>query len=223
MLVLFDLDGTLMRGKGLGRPTTEATIRDVFNLDISLENHWFGGKTDWFSLIELLTPHGITETEIQSRLPDYMTAKLSHMSRLLETIPMWAIPGAMEAVESLRSRADAHLGVLTGNVESTALFKLKAVGFEPDWFPVRAFGHEAIHRNDLPPLALKRAETLHQRPFAAEEVWIIGDTVADVECARAHHLNVVAVTTGFQSRDDLAAAGPDYLIDNLSELQGILR
>jgi phosphoglycolate phosphatase-like HAD superfamily hydrolase len=222
MLVLFDLDGTLMRGKGLGRPATQATIKEVFGLDVSLDTHHFGGKTDWFSLVELLTPHGIEHALIQAKLPDYMTAKVRHMEHLIKTIPMWALPGALETVEALRGRPHLTLGVLTGNVETTAIFKLRAVGFDPDWFPVKVFGHEAISRADLPPLALQRATALLDRIFSADEVWIVGDTLADIECAKVNGLRVAAVTTGFEARDDLAAAAPDYLIDDLRELLDIL-
>lgn len=222
MLILFDLDGTLMRGKGLGRPAVEATIREIFDLEVSLENHWFGGKTDWFSLIELLTPHGISGEDIMAKLPAYQQSKVRHMEELIKTIPMWALPGALETVEKLRERPHLTLGVLTGNVESTALFKLRAVGFHPDWFTVKVFGHEAINRNDLPPLALQRATALLDRIFAPDEVWIIGDTLHDIECAKINGLRVAAVTTGFQPREELEAAKPDYLIDDLRELLEIL-
>lgn len=222
MLILFDLDGTLMRGKGLGRPATQATIKEVFSLDVSLDRHDFGGKTDWYSLVELLTPHGLSADDIAPRLPDYMAVKVRHMEALIKTIPMWALPGAVETVEALRQRPHITLGVLTGNVETTALFKLRAVGFDPDWFPVKVFGHEAVSRNDLPPLALQRATALLDRIFGPEEVWIVGDTLADIECARINGLRVAAVSTGYQSRDDLAAAEPDYLIDDLRELLDIL-
>lgn len=222
MLVLFDLDGTLMRGKGLGRPSTQATIKEVFGLDISLDTHVFGGKTDWSSLIELLTPHGVEHARIQEKLPDYMATKVRHMEQLIKTIPMWAIPGALETVDALRQRSHLTLGVLTGNVETTALFKLRAVGFDPDWFPIKVFGHEAINRNDLPPLALQRATSILNRIFPADEVWIIGDTLADIECAKVNGLHVAAVTTGFEDRDLLAAAEPDYLLDDLRDLLDIL-
>lgn len=222
MLILFDLDGTLMRGKGLGRPAVEATIKEIFDLEVDLTNHWFGGKTDWFSLIELLTPHGVSGEDIAAKLPEYQAAKVRHMEELIKTIPMWALPGALETVEALRERPHLTLGVLTGNVESTALFKLRAVGFDPDWFTVRVFGHEAINRNDLPPLALQRATAQLNRIYAPEDVWIIGDTLHDIECAKINGLRVVAVTTGFQDRDELAAAKPDYLIDDLRELLKIL-
>ncbi len=222
MLVLFDLDGTLMRGKGLGRPVTEATISEVFGLNIDLASHWFGGKTDWHSLEELLIPHGVSADDIEQKLRDYMDVKVRIMAEMIKTIPMWALPGALETVQALRQRPHLTLGVLTGNVQTTAIFKLRSVGFDPEWFPVGAFGHEAVSRNDLPPIALERAVAYARREFAPDEVWIVGDTVADIECARAHNLRVVAVTTGFQSREDLIAAKPDYLIDDLRDLLAIL-
>lgn len=222
MLILFDIDGTLIRGKGLGKPVTQNAIRDTFGLDVDLDGHWFGGKTDWFSLIELLTPVGITHDEIAFKLPEYMQIKRRWMVDLMREIPTWALPGALETVAALRDHGAFTLGILTGNVQTTALLKLEAVGFDPAWFPVGAYGHEAVSRNDLPPLALDRAHQVTGRRFAPHEVMIVGDTVADIECARAHNLRVAAVTTGFQPRADLEAAAPDYLIDSLTELLDIV-
>lgn len=222
MLILFDIDGTLLRGKGLGKPVTENAIRETFGVEISLDGHWFGGKTDWFSLIELLTPAGITADEIEAKLPAYLEIKRRWMANLIVQIPTWALPGALETVAALRDQNAHTLGILTGNVQTTALLKLEAVGFDPAWFPVGAYGHEAISRNDLPPLAMDRAHQVTGRRFAPHEVMIVGDTVADIDCARAHGLRVTAVTTGFQPRNDLEAAEPDFLIDMLTELLDIL-
>ncbi|GIK28456.1 MAG: HAD hydrolase-like protein [Chloroflexi bacterium] len=222
MLILFDIDGTLIRSKGLGSRATHHTIYETFGLDIDLNGHRFGGKTDWFSLIELLTPVGITEEMIASKLPEYMQVKRRWMADLLREFPPWALPGALETVAALRDHGAHTLGILTGNVQTTALLKLEAVGLDPAWFPVGAYGHEAISRNDLPPLALDRAQRLTGRRFAPHDVVIVGDTAADIECARAHQLRVAAVTTGFEPRADLEAARPDYLIDSLVELLAIV-
>ena len=112
------------------------------------------------------------------------------------------------------------MGILTGNVSTTAPIKLRAAGYDPDWFPVGAYGSERMERDDLPALAVERAEKIIGRRIAPEQVVIIGDTPADVSCARALGAVAVAVLTGFSSRDELAATQPDYLLDDLSQFFG---
>jgi len=67
-------------------------------------------------------------------------------------------------------------------------------------------------------LAIQRAAAHYQRPFTPHETIIIGDTVMDIECARAVGAQAVAVCTGFESREILSAAEPDALLDDLTTL-----
>jgi phosphoglycolate phosphatase-like HAD superfamily hydrolase len=85
---------------------------------------------------------------------------------------------------------------------------------------VAAYGSEAEDRNDLPFLAVERAEQMLGRSIQPEQVVIIGDTLADVACARALGGVAVAVKTGFASPEALAASQPDYLLDDLSAFFG---
>jgi len=222
MLILWDIDGTLLRGKGLGKAVTILAIRDVFGVDADLETHYFGGKTDWSSLLEILTPLGIAPELIQSSLSVYMQTKARHMDAIIGQYNVRPLPGAMEAVLAMRQREGVAHGLVTGNVQATVPVKLRAAGYDPDWFPIAAYGHESINRNDLPPLALQRATQLTGRTYAPEEVWVIGDTISDVECARASGLNVAIVTTGFDTREALEASQPDYLVDDLRQLLDVL-
>jgi phosphoglycolate phosphatase-like HAD superfamily hydrolase len=222
MLILWDIDGTLLRGKGLGKAVTTRAIRDVFGVADELEHHYFGGKTDWQSLIEILTPHGVAPETVGARMADYMQVKARHMAELIDQFHVRPLPGAMEAVTALRAVAGIAHGVVTGNVQSTVPVKLRAAGYDPAWFPIGAYGHESVSRNDLPPLALRRAAELTGRAYAPDEVWVIGDTVSDVECARASGLRVIVVTTGFDERAALEASGPDYLVDDLREIVPLL-
>lgn len=222
MLILWDIDGTLLRGKGLGKAVTTLAMEEVFGVHDDLEHHYFGGKTDWQSLLEILVPRGVAPETIQERLNVYMHVKARHMSAIIDQYHVRPLPGAMEAVTAMRQRPHVSHGIVTGNVQATVPVKLRAAGYDPDWFPIAAYGHESKSRNDLPPLALQRAAELTGRTFAPEEVWVIGDTVSDVECARASGLNVAIVTTGFDSREHLAAAKPDYLVDDLRELLDVI-
>lgn len=222
MLILWDIDGTLLRGKGLGKAVTTLAMEEVFGVYDELEHHYFGGKTDWQSLLEILVPRGIAPETIAERLNTYMHVKARHMSAIIDQYHVRPLPGAMETVLAMRERPNVAHGIVTGNVQATVPVKLRAAGYDPDWFPIAAYGHESKSRNDLPPLALQRAAQVTGKQFNPSDVWVIGDTVSDVECARASGMRVAVVTTGFDSREALQAAQPDYLVDDLRELLTVL-
>jgi phosphoglycolate phosphatase len=222
MLYLFDIDGTLIRSKGVGREATRAAMLEVFGTSAGIETHKFGGKTDWYTLAELLREHGYNSHEIGRRMPEYEKVLARHMTTLMCEGAVTPCPGAMDVVNTLRHRADSLLGIVTGNTSTCAPIKLRAAGFDPAWFPVGAYGSEALERDDLPPLALKRAIEYDKRSLAPQQVVVIGDTPADVQCGRALGARVVAVCTGFATRDELERAQPDYLLDDLTTLLDVV-
>jgi phosphoglycolate phosphatase-like HAD superfamily hydrolase len=215
-LILFDIDGTLLLPKGAGRAATKLALLELFGTDAGIDGHDFGGKTDWRTLVELLAPHGHSDADIQQIMPRYEQIVARHLSQIIGDFPVTPCVGALELVHQLREQNRRTLGILTGNVSRTAPIKLRAAGFDPAWFPVGAYGSEASDRNDLPFLALERAQGYLGKAIQPEQVMIIGDTPADVACARALGAVAVAVLTGFSSREALAATEPDYLLDDLT-------
>jgi phosphoglycolate phosphatase len=221
-LVLFDIDGTLLRTQGLGRAATRAAMLEVFGACGAVDTLYFGGKTDRGILYELLKPEGIDEMTISARMDAYTAAISRAMQAIIADHDLRVLPGAHEAVTALRGRDDMLVGILTGNVAATAHIKLKAAGFDPAWFPVGAYGDEAADRNDLPPLALERAARHLGHHIPPRQATIIGDTPSDIACARAVGARAVAVATGFASRADLEASQPDWLLDDLTGLLAVL-
>jgi phosphoglycolate phosphatase len=219
-LILFDIDGTLVMTQGAGRAATSLAMRDVFGTDAGLDTHHFGGKTDWRTLHELLAERAYSPDELRGFIPAYQTAIGGHLERIIGNYAVTPCVGTHDLITELRQRNAPTLGILTGNVSTTAPVKLRAGGFDPAWFPVGAFGNEALERDDLPALALERAEKLTGRKIAPEQVVIIGDTPWDISCARALGAVAVGVLTGFTSREVLAATNPDYLLDDLSQFLG---
>jgi phosphoglycolate phosphatase len=216
-LILFDIDGTLVMTQGAGRASTKFAMMDVFGTDNGLDTHHFGGKTDWRTIHELLA---YSHDEVRDFMPKYEAAMGHHLERIIGDYDVLSCPASLDLVHELRRRGSPALGILTGNVSTTAPIKLRAAGFDPAWFPVAAYGSEAMERDDLPALAVERAEKLLNRKIEPQQVAIIGDTPADVACARALGAVAVAVVTGFSSREELAATQPDYLLDDLSQFLG---
>ncbi|MEM7115691.1 MAG: HAD hydrolase-like protein, partial [Chloroflexota bacterium] len=85
-----------------------------------------------------------------------------------------------------------------------------------------AYGSDAADRNKLPAIAMQRAVTLTNCTFIGANTSIIGDTPADILCARAGQATAVAVASGWHARETLSKHHPDFLFDNLLDTNAVL-
>ena len=216
-LVLFDIDGTLLVSKGATRKSNGLAILDAFGVEVDTLNHPYGGKTDWQILRELLEPHGFSVAAIGERMLDYERAFAKRLTDVIADFEVTALPGAHDLVNTLVEHEDVLVGLVTGNTSLTAPIKLIAGGFNPQHFVVGAFGSESDDRNHLPRLALDRAIAHSQHEIQPADVIIIGDTTKDVDCARALGAVAVTVFTGFEARENIINAQPDYMLDDLTQ------
>lgn len=221
-LILFDIDGTLIRSHGAGRQTLMETLHELFGTAGPIDSYKMSGKIDRRIITDLLTAAGISHEEIEAQLPaiyDLMTAKAQAIFPGKEMLPC---PGVMPLLAALNSRSDVILGLLTGNIISTAPLKLAAAGIDPHQFRLGAYGSDALDRNQLPAIAMQRAADLLGRPFTGSHTIIIGDTPADILCARAGRATAVAVASGWHAAHTLAQYQPDHLLENLSDTTGVI-
>jgi phosphoglycolate phosphatase len=130
-------------------------------------------------------------------------------------------PGIYDLLEKLALRENAILGLVTGNVKAGAILKLKRAGLDKH-FIAGAFGDDSNNRNDLPPLAIQRIQEHYNISFHREDIWIIGDSVHDVTCAKANRLRSLAVATGWTGYSELLDTKPDYLLKDFSDVNHTL-
>jgi phosphoglycolate phosphatase-like HAD superfamily hydrolase len=131
------------------------------------------------------------------------------------------LPGVLQLLQQLKSRPHLVLALLTGNVSRGARLKLEHYGVW-HFFEFGAFADDHRDRNQLGRFARARAKEKHGREFAASEIDVIGDTPRDIACGKALGARTVAVATGRWSRDELAKYQPDFLIDDLSDVETIV-
>ncbi|MDX2161472.1 MAG: HAD family hydrolase [bacterium] len=230
ILILFDIDGTLVWTRGAGRAAMLDALDRMFSHDAALaerlrqrcQTHSFGGKTDWLTLVELLRDEGYSPQSVGALMADFNQVMGASIDRLIGGFDVQPCTGGRETVAALKAREDVRLALVTGNVSRSAPVKLRAAGYAPADFPVGAFGDDAMDRDHLPPLAFERACAHYACSFAPHNVIVVGDTLADIQCARAAGFRAVAVCTGFEARDVLLAAAPDALIDDLHGLAAVL-
>ncbi|MFL6193571.1 MAG: HAD family hydrolase [Thermoanaerobaculia bacterium] len=215
-LVLFDIDGTLLKSGRQGRSVFASALAEVFGTTGDLEAYDFAGKMDPRIVLDLMTGAGVPEPVIHEKLPRLKALYTARLEETLRRDRMEILPGVVEILESLAAREDVTLGLLTGNWEPGARTKLSRFGLNR-YFPFGAFGCDALDRSELPPVAWERAEKATGRRFRPEETLIIGDSVHDVSCAKAHGIPCLAVATGWTPRDSLQDAGADWIVADLRQ------
>ncbi|HEY3491987.1 MAG TPA: HAD family hydrolase, partial [Solirubrobacterales bacterium] len=201
-LILFDIDGTLLECGPQVRMIMSATIKEIFGTTGSIDWFDFAGRTDPGIVLDVLKDAGLEEQDIVSRIPELKEKYAVRLEKELDRQRMRLLPGVADLMESLGRRKDIVLGLVTGNWEPGARTKLSRFDLNR-YFDFGAFGCDAVDRSDLPPLALARAERITGRRFRPEETLIVGDTIHDISCARAHGIPVVAVATGRTSAETL--------------------
>jgi len=217
-LILFDIDGTLLQCGPQVRPILAAALVEVFGTAGNLETYDLAGHTDPRIVLDLLTRAGIPEEEVRARLSEVRESYGKRLEAALDRRHMRLLPGVAEILEHLAGRDDMALGLVTGNWERGARTKLSRFDLNR-YFGFGAFGCDGVERSDLPPVALERAERHLGRRFRPEETLIVGDTIHDVECAKAHGIPVLAVATGWTAAETLQAAGADRVVADLTVIE----
>ncbi len=222
-LLLFDIDGTLIRSNGAGREILAATLEELFGTAGPIDTYPIGGKTDPRIITDLLTAAGIPKARIQDAMPEIFNLMAQKAKSIFPIKKMAPCPGAQELLDALSWETQIVLGLLTGNGELTAPLKLLYAGLDPTIFRIGAYGSDHSDRNQLPAIAMQRATEVMGQPFNGANTIIIGDTPADILCARAGQATAVAVASGWHSASTLAKYHPDHLLDNLANTDTVLR
>lgn len=225
MLILFDIDATLLTSSKAGILALERGGRDAFGERFAIEGVDFAGRLDPLIIADLLCRNRLEPTpENAERLKaGYVRELPAFLGRAGSTS---VCPGVHELLAELRRHAHVTLGLLTGNFAETGALKLRSVGIDPAWFAVHVWGDQSPRtpptRDDLPPIGLARFQALHGRAAEPGRTVVIGDTPHDIRCAKVNGCQSLAVATGQYSLDQLRAHEPTGALADLSETRAVL-
>jgi len=219
-ILLWDLDGTLVRGKRFGtfKDYTVPMLESVFGTAGSLREMIVSGMTDLQIVEEALRGDGITREHISERKDQLLESYIREMKRAVGNGAhvIEAIPGAHETLERLQAHPRYRSALLTGNIEPAAHFKVEVAGLAKYFTLPGAFGDESFDRRDLPAIAAQRINDHLGLDLSPEQFIVVGDTPNDIACARHFGARVVAVATGrVHSADQLRECEPDALLPDL--------
>jgi phosphoglycolate phosphatase len=223
-ILLWDLDGTLVRGKRFGtfKDYTVPMLQNVFGTAGCLPELVVSGMTDLQIVEESLRGEGITREYISARKDQLRISYIKEMKRAIRdgAHVIEAIPGAHEALEAVNKHPRYRSALLTGNIEPAAHLKVESTGLAKFFTLPGAFGDESFDRRDLPAKAAQRINQHLGANLAPEQFIVIGDTPNDVACARHFGARVVAVATGrIHSSADLEACKPDALLSDFLDVE----
>jgi phosphoglycolate phosphatase len=218
-LLLFDIDGTLINSGGAGIHALILAFKERFGIDDDLHDIEIAGMTDSGIILSILNKHKIPA--INENVSGFLDSYVHFLSLELPRRKGTLLPGVLELLERLKLRTHVVLALLTGNVSRGARLKLDHYGVW-HFFEFGAFADDHRDRNELGRFARARAKEKHGREFAASEIDVIGDTPRDIACGKALGARTIAVATGRWTRDDLAKHQPDFLIDDLSNVETIM-
>jgi len=219
-LLLFDIDQTILNSGGAGEKALTQALRDRFGREETLENIEIAGKTDLWIAHRIFEAHGIEAHPENVR--HFLDGYLDHLKTELGRNQGRLLPGFPQILDALARLPNVAVGLLTGNLRRGADLKLGHYGVL-DRFTFGAFADDSHERNRLGPFARQRAAEAHGTDFQPEDIYIIGDTPHDIACAKAIQARAVGVATGRYSRAALEAAGADFVFDDLSDVEQVIR
>lgn len=211
-LILWDLDGTLMHCGADGTKALNETFLKLYGIEDAFTKAGIGHAMDSVILEKIMESNSLDKGELDRIKAEYIDIlhnilKLNSKKRIL--------PGVKELVEHIHQSENSFSALLTSNLRSGAETKLKSVGLH-NFFQVGGFGDDIGEKWDAAINGILEAENYYDVKFEKENIYIIGDSIYDIECAKRIGVISIGVATGFADYEVLQSKAPDYLYEDLS-------
>jgi phosphoglycolate phosphatase len=214
-IIFFDIDGTLLASGGAGQKAMEEALTEEFRVQFPFEGVLTAGRTDFGIVTEIFDRYDIEHSDEQRHR--FRQAYLDRLPDCLQSLSGLVLPGVPALLAELSKRENLVLALLTGNYSEGAWIKLKH--FELDhYFDFGGFGDTHADRDMVAGSAKEVAEMALERKIPGDQCCVVGDTPADIACARAIGASVVAVATGMYDSGELATHNPDHLFKDFSNV-----
>lgn len=216
-LILWDLDGTLMHCGADGTKALNETFRKLYGIEDAFAKAGIGHAMDSVILDQILSSNGLNLEDLERIKSHYIVILKeilyrNHNKRIL--------PGIQELLQFLQDSNDCFSGLLTSNLKSGAEIKLQSVGLH-DYFAVGGFGDAYGEKWDAAQVGILEAENYFGVRFDKDNIFIVGDSIYDIQCAKKIGVVSIGVATGFASYELLKSQSPDFLYEDMSKWREI--
>ncbi len=209
---MFDINGTLIKRDSRTDLPFEHAVNQLLNITNALEGVNTSARSDKDVLMEILQKHGFEFSE--SLWQEFLVLYRKQLEAFKDTDVWRENSTAVSFVKSLQEKGYPMV-LITGELSIGAEYKLSKLGI---WncFATGGYGEDGLKRFDIAETALRKAKEHYGTDF--EDITIIGDTILDIKTARHLGAKVISITTGSNTRDELAEHEPDMIIDGFEEV-----
>jgi len=214
VVVLFDVDETLVHTGGAGARSWNAAFEKVYGLPADIGQHTSAGETD--PQVARETFRGVLGREpVGDELDPLYAQYLLHMSDdIWSSAEYRMLPGADQVLQRLID-AGVILGIVSGAMEGAARTKLMPANLNR-FFLFGAYGSDSPDRPELTRIAIEKAAHLHG-DLGSQDVFVVGDTPLDIAAAQGAGAMSVGVATGRYAKGELEAAGATHVLGSLED------
>ena len=217
MLLLFDIDGTLLlKATAAHVAAVLEALRDVYGVSDPSKVE-AAGRTDYEIARNVCLLDGVTAARFDAGREDFRIACVAAYARLCpDDLSEFVAPGVPDVLDALAKRDDNRLALLTGNLEPIARLKIGRAGLGHFFEPGQGgFGSDHEDRTELPAIARRRAGH-----YPRAKTVVTGDTPRDIACARADGVRCIAIATGPFKASELRDA--DTVLETAHDLLEVL-
>jgi phosphoglycolate phosphatase len=214
VVVLFDIDETLVHTGGSGARSWKAAFEKLYGIPADIGEHSSAGETDpqvARATFTAVVGHDPSDDELDQLYVQYL---LHLADDILVSEQYHVLPGAEKTLRAL-GEAGLMLGLVSGAMEGAARTKLIPANLNR-FFIFGAYGSDSADRAELTRIAIEKATRLH-RQLSPADVFVVGDTPRDIDAAKAAGAISVGVASGHFSVDELQAAGAVHVLGSLED------
>ncbi len=217
-LLVWDIDGTLIQGKGIGRRAMTKAFKDLFQIDDALKDIEMAGRLDSLIVKDAFKLHKINmdNSIFFERYLECLDEEIKILDKPIEA------PGIVKLLEILEKKNNFYCALGTGNIEKGARKKLEIASMNT-FFPTGGFGDNEMERWQVIENSVINSKKCYNKDFSTESIYVIGDTPRDVNCGRKLNFKTIGVATGIFSVQDLKEAGADYVFHNFLDTDSFFR
>ena len=210
-ICVFDLDGTLLNTlDSIAYYVNEALKRHNLGFVPTEQVRQFIGHGARNLLARCLEYVGCTGGDIDGILAEYIELYNSDALYLVKPYD-----GIMDMLETLK-KSGVMLAVLSNKPHSSTTDIIEAF-FGKDYFYKYEGQREGVPIKPDPTSTLAMTQG-----FEKDNCYYVGDSPSDVKTAQNAGVHSIAVTWGFRTKDELAAARPEFIATNPNEIADIV-
>jgi phosphoglycolate phosphatase len=223
ILVLWDIDHTLIETRGVGRAIYERAFPAVTGKPLR-QLAEVAGRTELVIMHDTLQLHDVEPTEQMMRRLAAALIQGHEDARAELATTGRVLPGAKETLAALASDPRIHQAVLSGNLRDVSRIKLEVFGLDPYLdLASSAYGDDHTERPELVAISQQRATERMAATFDNQHTVLIGDTPKDVEAALTAGVQVIAVASGKSSETELTQAGAPVTVSDLTHTATVVQ